>query len=104
MPLHLTQQAADYIKTHPGHFLRVRIKSGGCSGLRTIFSLEPEGIDEKDTVSESYGARVVTDALSLSFIDNSVIDYKEELISSSFVLTNPKASSGCGCGESFSIA
>ena len=31
------------------------------------------------------------------------IDYVKELIGSSFKITNPQASSSCGCGTSFSI-
>ena len=32
-----------------------------------------------------------------------LIDYVEALIGSSFKITNPQASSSCGCGTSFSI-
>ena len=38
-----------------------------------------------------------------SLIQNSKIDYVNELIGSSFKITNPQASSSCGCGTSFSI-
>ena len=31
------------------------------------------------------------------------IDFKKELIGNSFVINNPKASSSCGCGLSFSV-
>ena len=34
---------------------------------------------------------------------NQVVDFKKELIGNSFVINNPKASSSCGCGLSFSV-
>lgn len=104
MRLYLTQQAAQHIQSIPGSYLRVQVKSGGCSGLRYLFSLESGPLKEKDHAYDSCGAVVVSDALSLSFIGESTIDYKEELMGANFVLTNPKAVGGCGCGESFSVS
>ena len=46
---------------------------------------------------------VVIDETSMELIQNSTIDYVHELIGSSFKITNPQASSSCGCGTSFSI-
>ena len=46
---------------------------------------------------------VLVDKISLDLINGSKIDYVDELIGSSFKVTNPKSSSSCGCGTSFSI-
>ena len=43
------------------------------------------------------------DTNSLNIIAGSTIDFKKELIGNSFVINNPKASSSCGCGLSFSV-
>ena len=40
---------------------------------------------------------------SLDIISGSTIDFKKEMIGESFVINNPKASSSCGCGLSFSV-
>jgi len=32
-----------------------------------------------------------------------VIDYKEDIMGSQFVIQNPNAESTCGCGSSFSV-
>jgi len=45
----------------------------------------------------------VIDNDSLKLINGSIVDYKDELIGSSFVIKNPKATASCGCGLSFSI-
>jgi iron-sulfur cluster insertion protein len=39
----------------------------------------------------------------MEFIDQSELDYKDELIGSSFSINNPNAKNSCGCGTSFSI-
>ena len=39
----------------------------------------------------------------MELIKGSKIDYVNELIGSSFKITNPQASSSCGCGTSFSV-
>ena len=41
--------------------------------------------------------------MSLKFIENSTINWKEDLSSAQFVIENPQAKAKCGCGTSFSI-
>ena len=81
---------------------RIMISGGGCSGFQYRFSLESQ-TDEKDTVFEENGLKVVVDEASLSLVEGAQIDYVEELIGASFVVKNPNASTSCGCGNSFSI-
>ena len=47
--------------------------------------------------------KTIIDKNSLDIIYGSIIDYKQEMVGSSFVINNPKASSSCGCGLSFSV-
>ena len=49
------------------------------------------------------GARVLVDNISINYLKGSTIDYSDSLIESSFKITNPNASSSCGCGVSFTI-
>jgi iron-sulfur cluster insertion protein len=39
----------------------------------------------------------------MQYLQGSEIDYKEELMGSSFVINNPNSSGSCGCGRSFSV-
>lgn len=101
MSLELTLRAAAHVSKHGG-YLRITVKSGGCSGFRYLFALEDKPSPTDYTFS-CHGVTVITDPLSLNFIDGGMIDYHEEMLSSHFVLQNPKATTSCGCGDSFSV-
>ena len=79
-------------------FFRISVKGGGCSGFKYNFSFDDK-IDNEDVL---FGKAVI-DNTSLDIISGSTIDFKKEMIGESFVINNPKASSSCGCGLSFSI-
>ena len=79
-------------------FFRISVKGGGCSGFKYNFSFDDK-TDNDDIVFD----KAVIDKTSLDIITGSIIDFKEEMIGDSFVLNNPKASSSCGCGLSFSV-
>ena len=82
--------------------LRVYVTGGGCSGFQYGFSFD-KVIDEEDTCITKDGANLVVDSLSLQYLEGSTVDYTEDLMGSKFVITNPNATTTCGCGESFSI-
>ena len=82
--------------------LRVYVTGGGCSGFQYGFSFD-KVIDEEDTCITKNGANLVIDSLSLQYLEGSTVDYTEDLMGSKFIITNPNATTTCGCGESFSI-
>ncbi|MFZ9714765.1 MAG: HesB/IscA family protein [Pelagibacteraceae bacterium] len=79
-------------------YFRITVQGGGCSGFKYNFSFD-EKINQDDVVVKN----AVIDNDSLKLINGSIVDYKDELIGSSFVIKNPKATASCGCGLSFSI-
>ena len=79
-------------------FFRISVKGGGCSGFKYDFSFDDK-TNEEDMVFD----KAVIDKTSLDIISGSTIDFKKEMIGESFVINNPKASSSCGCGLSFSV-
>ena len=79
-------------------FFRISVQGGGCSGFKYNFSFDSK-IEKEDHVFD----KTIIDSNSLNLIDGSTVDYKKEMIGNSFVIKNPKASSSCGCGLSFSV-
>lgn len=82
--------------------LRVFITGGGCNGFSYGFTFDDE-VAEDDAMVERAGVSMVVDAMSYPYLEGSLVDYIEDLSGSQFVVTNPNASSTCGCGNSFSI-
>lgn len=89
-------------ENNPNIKLRVFVQGGGCSGFSYGFTLDEEQ-NEDDFVIEKSSFKVVVDSMSYQYLEGATIDYKETLMDSSFVITNPNASSTCGCGSSFSV-
>ena len=85
-------------KKPTGTFFRIAVKGGGCSGFKYDFTFDTN-IEENDLKQEN----VVIDKSSLEMLKGSQVDFLEELIGSSFKISNPKTKSSCGCGVSFSF-
>ena len=82
--------------------LRIAVQGGGCSGFQYTFLMDEEQLSD-DHVFSHNDAHVILDESSLSLLSGSTLDYQDDLAASMFVLKNPKATGGCGCGNSFSI-
>lgn len=89
-------------EANPDLKLRVFVTGGGCSGFQYGFTFD-EFAAEDDTLIEKDGINVLIDPLSLEYLIGAQVDYEEGLAGSKFVVSNPNASSTCGCGSSFSI-
>ncbi|MFN3266096.1 MAG: HesB/IscA family protein [Deinococcales bacterium] len=85
----------------PSAAVRVFVKSGGCSGYSYGMAIDDRTL-EGDTFFESHGVKVVVDKMSLPFLEGAVVDYLENMMGGGFsVVSNPNATSNCGCGHSF---
>lgn len=80
--------------------LRVGVQGGGCSGLTYAMRLDTQPRD-RDNVFEEHGARVFVDPKSLLYLNETTLDYQEDLMRRGFVFHNPAATRSCGCGSSF---
>ena len=89
-------------ENNPDLKFRVFVQGGGCSGMQYGFTFdEAQNEDDFDFVYDS--VKVVVDAMSMQYLQDSAIDYREDAMGASFVINNPQAVSTCGCGSSFSI-
>ncbi len=85
-----------------GHFLRVSVVSGGCSGLsyKIEFDDQPKPDDQ---IFEDKGIKIVTDLRSFLYLCNSTLEFSGGLNGQGFYFHNPNASRTCSCGESFAV-
>lgn len=85
--------------------IRFGIKGGGCSGFQ--FFLEFDKLDNKEPLDEIVkidDLAIIVDALSMTYIVGTTIDWVEDIMGSHFMFNSPNQSSQCGCGESISFA
>ena len=87
---------------NPNLKLRTFVQGGGCSGFQYGFTLD-EDQNEDDFVIEKNNITVLIDAMSMQYLTGAVIDYKDDIMGSSFSISNPNAETTCGCGSSFSV-
>ncbi|GAB5361888.1 hypothetical protein AAMO2058_000751600 [Amorphochlora amoebiformis] len=83
-------------------YLRMGVKSGGCSGMSYVMEMiEPGAISEDDTVVAYDGFNCVIDPSSMLYLFGMTLDFSNELIGGGFKFFNPNAKDTCGCGSSF---
>ena len=104
--IELTESAQSHINKilllEKSNYFRITVLGGGCAGFQYKFDFENLK-NEDDILIHNEKIDVIIDETSMELIQNSKIDYVHELIGSSFKITNPQATSSCGCGTSFSI-
>ncbi len=104
--IEVTESAQNHINkiliSENSQFFRITVLGGGCAGFQYRFSFSKKS-NEDDLIFEYKNAKILIDKTSIDLIKGSKIDYVNELIGSSFKISNPQASSSCGCGTSFSI-
>ena len=83
-------------------YVRVGVKSGGCSGLSYELDFDNK-MSDTDKVFEDNDVRIIVDKKSFLYLVGTVLEYSGGLNGKGFVFNNPNAQRTCGCGESFSL-
>jgi iron-sulfur cluster assembly protein len=83
-------------------FVRVGVKSGGCSGLSYELKFDKELV-ENDKVFEDNNVKIAVEKKSFLYLAGTILEFSGGLNGKGFVFNNPNASRTCGCGESFSL-
>lgn len=83
-------------------FVRVGVKSGGCSGLSYELDFD-KAQKEDDKIFEDNDVKLIVDKKSFLYLIGTTLEYSGGLNGKGFVFNNPNAQRTCGCGESFSL-
>ncbi len=83
-------------------YVRVGVKSGGCSGLSYELKFDKE-IGVNDKVFEDNDIKVAVEKKSFLYLAGTILEFSGGLNGKGFVFNNPNANRTCGCGESFSL-
>ncbi len=83
-------------------YVRVGVKSGGCSGLSYDLTFD-KSIGENDKVFEDNDIKIAVEKKSFLYLAGTILEFSGGLNGKGFVFNNPNASRTCGCGESFSL-
>ena len=87
----------------PSLKFRVFVQGGGCSGMQYGFTFDADQNDD-DFAIACGDLSVLIDAMSMQYLNEAKISFREDDWGSSFVIENPQATTTCGCGSSFSVA
>ena len=85
---------------NPDLMLRVFVQGGGCSGMQYGFTLD-EDVGEDDWTLDLNGVQLLVDSMSGQYLQGAEVDFKNDNMGASFVISNPNAQTTCGCGSSF---
>lgn len=103
MSITVTDSAKDRIRAVCGASpFRIGVDGGACQGFQYVLDVA-EGQTAEDEVFDFDGVKVVVDRTSLPFLLGAEVDYVTSLVGERFEISNPNASSTCGCGVSFSV-
>lgn len=95
--LSLMKESGEHI-----NYVRVGVKSGGCSGLSYDLDLDSKMLDT-DKLFEHNEIKLLVDKKSYLYLVGTILNYSGGLNGKGFVFENPNASRTCGCGESFAV-
>ena len=88
-------------ENNPDLKFRVFVQGGGCSGMQYGFTFDEEQNDD-DFDFKFDDLTVLVDSMSMEYLRDARIEFREDAMGASFVIDNPQAQTTCGCGSSFS--
>ena len=99
------RQISNLLAKNPGRYaVSLSVLGGGCAGFKYDWGFvdTAEQVNKDDVMIEWADGRFVVDSTSMLYVAGTKVDWREEVFGSQFEISNPNATGGCGCGESFS--
>ena len=89
--------------------IRISINKRGCNGMNYTMKYIKNNEEEcklvvkDEIITINDNIKIFVDPLAVFAIVGTVMDWKENKITSEFTFINPNAKGFCGCGESFNV-
>jgi iron-sulfur cluster assembly protein len=103
--MNITNEAKEFIKKmatkSEGRFLRLGVRAGGCNGYEYFFEWMKNPTDLFTQYQLTEELALCVDPKSMRLLMGSSLEYKDSLMSTGLVITNPNAKSECSCKMSF---
>ena len=106
-PVTITESAKDYLikqcESSGERSVKLSVLGGGCAGFSYDYSFceFPEDDDYVIQLDEKHN--FIIDGIGIMYVIGTELDYVQNLGGSALQLTNPNATSSCGCGASFAV-
>ncbi len=84
-------------------YVRVGVKSGGCSGLSYVIDYVAEPMAGDIVLPLTANFLICIDKNSYPYLKGIYIDYVKQGLNHKFLFNNPNQTGQCGCGESFTV-
>jgi len=107
--IEVTQSAIEAFKQKlsergtPQAKIRLGVKGGGCAGFSFVISYDDSELKPSDKTWVQDDVSFVVDPKSLTILTGSIVSWNNTLTSKGFDIVNPRETSRCGCGRSFSV-
>tara|TARA_B110000503_G_scaffold129727_1_gene202255 strand:+ start:841 stop:1182 length:342 start_codon:yes stop_codon:yes gene_type:complete len=97
-------QIGKLCQEHSCYAITLNVKGGGCAGFEYEWGTAAANeLSADDYVIECDTGAFAVGSHSVVFLAGSTINYKKDIIGSTFEVLNPNAQSACGCGVSINF-
>ena len=79
------------------------VEGGGCSGLNYKLNFTDRELDLDDKVFEFGKIQLLVPYEAYMYLEETEVDWSDDLLNGGFKFNNPQAERSCGCGTSFSV-
>ena len=106
-PISFTTDALSHVRKQLAQtraaYLRLGVKESGCNGFMYTLDFLDDPLPDDQAFEFEEDVRVCVSEGDMALVAGTEVDMITQGLNSALVFKNPKATSYCGCGESFAL-